>query len=593
MTYTIEGTHRNRIAMIRLVGGAIFLLVCAVCFPTARANPGSASGKQTRAASQPRFYVSFSSDVSSTPLDGRVYVIIATTNEPEPRNQILENEVHSQQIFGIDVDGLAPGQDAVISDDALGYPTAEFRDIPAGEYWVQGVLNKYTTFDRSDGYTVKLPMDEGEGQHWNSKPGNLYSVPERVHIDPSKGEVVRIQLNKIIPPIEPAEDTAWVKHVRIQSQVLTKFWGHPMYLGAIVVLPEGWATHPNAHYPLLVNQGHFPRDFTGFRTSAPPAGLTGFALERAQSQYQFYQDWTTGKLPRMLLLLIQHANPYYDDSYAVDSANVGPYGEAINHELIPDVEKQFRGIGQGWARAVYGGSTGGWETLATQIFYPDDYNGAWGACPDPVDFHAYQTVNIYEDKSAYWTIGAFGRIAQPEMRTPPGIILATTEGTNRWELVLGTHGRSGEQWDIWQAVFSPVGRDGYPAEIWDQRTGVINPQVAAYWREHYDLTAILQRDWKTLGPKLVGKIHVTVGTADSFYLDHAVHLMQNFFESTSDPHYVPDFDYGVDQPHCYTGPAGATAREGSLTFTRRVLNAFEAWMLKSAPAGADTTSWRY
>jgi hypothetical protein len=593
MISKIYGPSRNRIAAARTVRCTIISVLCALCFPTARANPGPASGKQTRAASQPRFYVSFGSDVSSTPLDGRVYVIISTTNEPEPRNQILENEIHSQQIFGLDVDRLAPGQDAVISDDALGYPISKFRDVPAGQYWVQGVLNKYTTFHRSDGHTVKLPMDEGEGQHWNLKPGNLYSVPERVYIDPANADVVRIHLTRIIPPIQSEEDTAWVKHIRIQSRVLTRFWGQPMYLGAIIVLPEGWATHPKAHYPLLVNQGHFPHDFNGFRTSPPPAGLTGFALDRAQSQYQFYQDWTTGKLPRMLLLLIQHANPYYDDSYAVDSANVGPYGEAINRELIPYVEKQFRGIGQGWARAVYGGSTGGWETLATQIFYPDDYNGAWGACPDPVDFHAYQTVNIYEDKIAYWTMGTFARIAQPEMRTPPGIILATTEGTNQWELVLGTHGRSGEQWDIWQAVFSPVGPDGYPAEIWDQNTGVINPQVAAYWREHYDLTAILQRDWKTLGPKLAGKIHVTVGTADSFYLDHAVHLMQDFFEATSDPHYVPDFDYGVDQPHCYTGPPGATAREGSLSFTRRVLNAFNSWVLKSAPPGADTSSWRY
>ncbi len=545
------------------------------------------------AAPQPRFSISFSPDLSPTPLDGRVYVVLSTSNDPEPRFQILEEEVRSQQIFGVDVDALAPGQNAIISDDALGYPVANFRNLPAGDYWVQGVFNKYTTFHRADGHTVKLPMDEGEGQHWDSKPGNFFSVPERFHIDPGPQKPIQIRLTKVVPAIEPAKDTEWVKHIRIQSQVLTKFWGHPMYLGAIVVIPEGWASHPSAHYPLLVNHGHFPYDFNGFRTTPPDPGMSGFQLLRAQTQYQFYQDWTTGKLPHMLLLLVQHANPYYDDSYAVDSANVGPYGEAINRELIPAIEKQFRGIGQGWARAVYGGSTGGWETLATQIFYPDDFNGAWGACPDPVDFHAYQTVNIYDDQNAYWTIGPFGRIAQSEMRTPPGIILATTEGTNRWELVLGTHGRSGEQWDIWQAVFSPAGPDGYPAEIWDQRTGAINKEVAAYWREHYDLTAIMQRDWKTLGPKLQGKLHVMVGTADTFFLDHAVHLMQHSLEASANPHSDATFDYGVDQPHCYTGPPGSTTREGGLTFTQRVLKSSEQWMLKSAPKGADTTSWRY
>ena len=582
-------------ALAKVVALAAFTAWAAVFIAAAAPPPRSPRHKSAAAAPQPRFAISFSSALSATPVDGRVYVVISTTNDPEPRDQIREVEVRSQQIFGADVDALAPGQPAFINDDALGYPVASFRNLPAGDYWVQGVLNKYTTFRRSDGHTVKLPMDQGEGQHWNSKPGNFYSIPEKIRIDPAVANAppIQIDLTKIVPPIEPPQDTEWVKHIKMQSQVLTKFWGHPMYLGAIVVLPEGWASHPSAHYPLLVNQGHFPDDFRGFRTTPPDPSMTGFALEAAQARYQFYQDWTTGKLPRMLLLLIQHANPYYDDSYAVDSANVGPYGEAINHELIPAIEKQFRGIGQGWARAVYGGSTGGWETLATQIFYPDDFNGAWGACPDPVDFHAYQMVNIYEDQNAYWTSGPFSRVFQPEMRTPPGQILATTEGTNRWELVLGTHGRSGEQWDIWQAVFSPVGPDGYPAEIWDQHTGVINRDVAAYWHEHYDLTAILQRDWSTLGPKLQGKLHVTVGTADTYYLDTAVHLMQKFLDSTSNPHSDATFDYGVDQPHCYTGPPGSTTREGGLTFTQRTLKAAAAHMLDSAPPGADTSSWRY
>ncbi|HTQ59829.1 MAG TPA: hypothetical protein VMI32_06390 [Candidatus Solibacter sp.] len=570
-------------------------LACLVAFSLSTVLGHAAPPPGKSSAAQPRFTMSFDSALSPTPLDGRVFVVISTTNSPEPRDQILEVEVRSQQIFGADVDSLAPGQPAFIDDDALGYPTANFHNIPAGDYWVQGVLNKYTTFHRADGHTVKLPMDEGEGQHWNSKPGNFYSVPEKVHIDPAAENAapIQIRLTKIIPPIEPPKDTEWVKHVKIKSEVLSKFWGRPMYLGAIVVIPEGWSIHPNAHYPLLVDQGHFPDDFHGFRTTPPTSDLSGYALERAQSQSQFYKDWTTGKLPRMLLLLIQHANPYYDDSYAVDSANVGPYGEAINRELIPQIEKEFRGIGQGWARAVYGGSTGGWETLATQIFYPDDFNGAWGACPDPVDFHAYQTVNIYNDQNAYFTIGPFGRIAQSEMRTPQGIILATTEGTNRWEFVLGTHGRSGEQWDIWQAVFSPVGPDGYPAEIWDQRTGAINHEVAQYWRDHYDLTAIMQRDWKTLGPKLQGKLHVMVGTGDTYFLDGAVHYMQHALESTANPHSDATFDYGVDQPHCYTGPPGSTTREGGLTFTQRVLKAAAAHMLQTAPSGADTSSWRY
>jgi hypothetical protein len=561
------------------------MLACSATFPSA--------GQSASGDANARFQVSFGPELSSTPLDGRVYVAISTAASGEPRFQISEQEARSQQLFAVDVEGLNPNQPALIFANTLGYPARSFKDIPAGDYFIQAVFNKYTTFHLANGHTVKLPMDEGEGQHWNSKPGNFFSKPEKIHFDPAVPASVKIRLTEMIPPIAQPPDTDWVKHIRMQSQALTKFYGRPMFLGAIVVIPEGWATHPNAHYPLLVNQGHFQRDFGGFRTTPPTSDLQGPPLQRAQTQYQFYQDWTTGKLPRMLLLIIQHANPYYDDSYAVDSANVGPYGEAINHELIPYIERQFRGIGQGWARALYGGSTGGWETLATQVFYPDDYNGAWGACPDPVDFHGYQSVNIYDDNNAFWTIGPFGRISQPEMRAANGIVEATTEGSNQWELVLGTHGRSGEQWDIWQAVFSPVGPDGYPAEIFNQTTGIIDKSVAEYWRQHYDLTAILQRDWPTLGPKLVGKLHVMVGTADTYYLDHAVHLMQRALEATTNPHYAADFDYGVDQPHCYTGPPGSTTREGGLTFTQRVLKAAEEQMLRTAPSGADVTSWRY
>src|SRR5580700_9991011 len=221
-----------RVATCRLVG---CVLLSIAAFRASSVILWAASeGPQGNGASsaQPRFAISFDSHLSPTPLDGRVYVVISTKQEPEPRTQILEEEAQSQQIFGADVEALAPGQNAIIADDALGYPTARFHDLPAGDYWVQGVLNKYTTFHRSDGHTVKLPMDEGEGQHWDTKPGNFYSLPQRVHIDPAatNASVIQIHLTKVIPPIEPARDTEWVKHIRIQSQALTKFWGHPMYL---------------------------------------------------------------------------------------------------------------------------------------------------------------------------------------------------------------------------------------------------------------------------------------------------------------------------------------------------------------------------
>ena len=558
-------------------------------------EPGRAGqeGAQPARDSALRFEVSFSQAVSATPVDGRVFVFLSTDDRSEPRFRVRESGVDSQQVFGVDVDSLAPGQAAVIDHSTLGYPMPSLNQIPPGDYYVQALLNKYTTFHRADGFTVKMAMDEGEGQQFDTKPGNFYSEVQRFHVDPAAGGVVRISLTKIIPPIEPPKDTPWIKHLRIQSQLLTKFWGRPMYLGAIVLLPDGWDTHPGAHYPLLVDEGHFPYDYTGFSPNPPSPAMTGGARARAENSYRFFQDWTSGRMPRMLILLIQHANPYYDDSYAVNSANVGPYGDAITQELIPYVEKQFRGIGQGWARGTFGGSTGGWEALASQVFYPDFYNGTWSFCPDPVDFRKYQLVNIYEDKYALWTEGPWTRLPRGEMRQTDEIILTTMENEQRHTNVLGTHGRSGEQMDIWQAAWGPVGPDGYVKPIWDQYTGLIDHQVAEYWRDHYDLRYILDRDWKTLGPKLVGKIHVFVGTRDTYYLDLAVKLLQESLEKTNNPYYAGSFDYGPDQPHCYTGEPNLPARIGAQTATQRVLQQAAEWMLKTAPAGADVTSWRY
>ncbi len=553
---------------------------------------GKKPARPAPAASALRFEISFSSAASAKPVNGRVYLLLSTNDAEQPRMEIGEKVTQTQQIFGVDVNGLAPGATAIVDDSTLGYPLSNLADIPAGDYYVQAVLNRYTTFHRADGHTVELPMDEGEGQQWNIKPGNFYSTPRRIHVDPATGGVIRVEMAQVIPPIVPPKDTKYIKHLRIESKLLSKFWGRPMYLGAIVLLPAGWYSHPDAHYPLLVEQGHFQSDFRGFRTTPPDPNLTGFAHTEQVYAYKFYQDWTSGRLPHMLILVIQHANPYFDDSYAVNSANVGPYGDAIIDELIPFIEKKFRAIGQPWARATYGGSTGGWEALASQVFYPTFYNGAWAFCPDPVDFHNYQIVDIYDDKNAYWLEGPFGRVPRPDMRDPDGTVVSTMESSNQWERVLGSHGRSTQQWDIWQAVFGPAGSDGYPQPIWNPATGVIDHQVAEYWREHYDLTHILQSQWKTLGPHLVGKIHVSVGTMDTWYLNLAVKRLQKFLDRTNNPYFAGSFDYGPGQPHCYTGKPNLPARVGALSATERVLKAAAARMRDTAPVGADM-SWRY
>ncbi|HUN63734.1 MAG TPA: hypothetical protein VMU53_17175 [Candidatus Sulfotelmatobacter sp.] len=542
-----------------------------------------------------RFEITFPDGASAgQPLDGHILLGISTDKSSEPRFQLREEEAESAQFFGLDVDSWKPGTPAVIDFTTLGYPLVSLDQLPPGDYYVQAVLNIYETFHRSDGHTVKLPPDMGEGQQWFEKPGNLLNKPQLVHLDPRSNNVVRLELIEKIPPVDPAQDTKYIKHIRIQSQLLTAFWGRPMYLGATVLLPDGFDEHPTAHYPLLVHQGHFEPDWEFFLEKAPEPGKGAKADDLQYLQYanRFYQDWTSGRLPRMLILSIQHANPYYDDSYAVNSANLGPYGDAITQELIPEVETRFRGIGQPWARALEGGSTGGWEAAASQIFYPDFYNDAYAYCPDPIDFRAYQAVNIYKDTNAFWEESPFARLPRAEMRSSTGEILAVMEPTVRREEVMGTHGRSTEQFGIWQAVFSPVGSDGYPKPIWNPSTGVIDPDVAAYWRDHYDLRYILQRDVSTLGPKLAGKLHFAVGDMDTWYLNNAVHLMQAFLDSPKNPYRIADFEYGPGKPHCYMGGGDISNLQSFGTVYERIMPEIARRMTATAPAGADM-SWKY
>lgn len=556
-------------------------------------NPliGPSGAVDAQSARGLQFDVSFPASVSPDKQDGHIILIVSrdTTREPRFQYQVYNPDV--QPGFGLDVDGLAPGETAVIDSKVFGWPLKSVADIPAGDYRVQAILNRYETFHRADGHTIKLAPDKGEGQHWFSKPGNFYSEPMRVHLDPASGQTIHISLSKVIAPIPEPKDTKWVKYVRIRSDLLSKFWGRPMYLGAYVLLPAGFDDHPSAHYPLAVDQGHYPTGFGEFSPNPPTPGSRDSV--RVSYAYELYKQWTGPKFPRMLVMKIQHANPYYDDSYAVNSANLGPYGDAIVKELIPYVEKKFRGIGQGWSRTLYGGSTGGWESLGDQIFYPDDFNGAWAFCPDPVDFRQYETINIYSDTNAFYFNADWKQTPQPSGRNYLGHLLTTVENDNHWEYVQGRKNRSSEQWDIWESVFGPVGADGYPQRIYDKLTGHIDPQVAQYWKEHYDLRNILQRDWATLGPKLVGKIHIYSGTMDSWHLNNSVYLMQDFLDSTKDPYYAGSIEYGDRYEHCWTGDSQHSLRVGSMTVDQRFIPVMAQHIVKTAPAGADTLSWRY
>jgi hypothetical protein len=532
--------------------------------------------------------------------DGRLLVLIGTDFEKEPRFQINDSD-QTGIVFGVDIDGWMPGETISIDPSTFAYPVGSVADIPEGEYSVQALLHKYETFNLSTGHKVKLPMDQGEGQHWNISPQNIYSVP--VQLTLGKGTpAVALKITEEIPSIKPVSDSEYIKHIKIQSESLTEFWGRPMHLQANVIVPHGFDPNSSTQYPLMIFHGHFPDTFGGFRTEPPTAdaddgvfnsrfGVTGYEYIQQKEAYDLYQQWTSDDFPRFIAIEIQHQNPYYDDSYAVNSANLGPYGDAITYELIPHIEKLYNGVGEGWGRFVYGGSTGGWEALAVQVFYPTEYNGAFAACPDPIDFRAYTAVNLYEDENAYFTGGSFRKTLRPGMRDSKGMLKSSLRDMNYRELALASNGRSGDQWDIWQAVFSPADENGYPKPIWDKLSGDIDSEVANYWKENYDLRYIMERDWESLGPNLKGKIFLYCGDMDNYYLNNAVKLTEDFLESTTSPYYKGEVDYGDGAEHCWNGDQENPNYISRLRYNTMYLPMIKERLKQTAPVNNHLKNW--
>ena len=509
-----------------------------------------------------RFAVSIPVSVASEPVTGRVFVMIARTNDREPRLQVGRTGI---PFFGRDVERLAPGEPVVIDASDLGSPLERLTDLPAGTYYVQAMVNLYSEFRRADGHVVWMHDDRWEGQDWRRSPGNLYSDVQRLDIDPSAGGVIRLETANVVPEVPIPPDTPWVKRFRFQSPLLTAFWGRPIYLGATVLLPAGYDDE-TMRYPVLYHQGHF--------SLRPPLGFDVGA--------ELHAAWVRSDFPRMVVVTFQHPNPYFDDSYAVNSVNVGPYGDAVMQELIPEVERRFRVIDQPWGRLLSGGSTGGWEALALQIFHPDEFGGTWAYCPDPVSFSNVESIDIYNDTNAYYKQHEWRRVPTPNTRETDGRIRLTSRQRNYFELVSGTRGRSGEQLDIWSAVFGPLGGDGYFEPLFDKVTGEINPTVANYWRDNYDLLHHLQRDWPSLGPQLIDKLHIYMGTMDNFYLDVSVRELDAWMQQTVDPHYEGSFMYGEGKGHCWSGPETQAER----------LEEMATHILRHKPEGVTTPWWR-
>lgn len=535
---------------------------------------GSASASAT-----PRFEVTL--PATGGPTTGRLIVAIATKPAPEPRMSIHPN---GPVILGTDVEGARAGAVAVVDDTAKIYPLENLRRLPAGEYYVQAVLVRYTEYKRSDGHTIWAP---GNLQRtiYTMLPGNLHSGTQKIRIDPASNDIIRLKLDQVIPPTPEAADTPFIKRVTFQSPALTKFWGRPMFLRAHVLLPRGWSDRPKTRYPAVYLQSHSDTPFSFSPTPVSAQDTAGARAGEVEDGHEFYQSWVSDRFPRMVAIAFEQTSPFFLEAYSVNSANNGPWGDAITKEFIPYLEKRFRLIPESYARIVQGASTGGWEAMALQLYYPDMFGGAWVYNPDPISFTHYEPVNIYKDGNLYTkTLSPFLAAERISKRTSEGDVIWTQRQMGQIEAVLGSRGRSGYQLDAWQSVHGPVGPDGYPTPLFDKTTGAIDLKVAEYYREHgYDLTDFARRNWATLGPKLSGKLNMIAGDTDWFFLNLGVYDFEAMVRETAGPDYPIRFVYGrPNKGHNWHHTTYAGMIREMADHVRR-----------RAPAGATTDDWAY
>jgi S-formylglutathione hydrolase FrmB len=478
-----------------------FLFSLAVCLLFFSFFSTVASAQQ---AASLRFEVTIARNVVTAPQKGRLFVFLNREAKPEPRFADDDVSLNAPPMLAKDVENFAPGSTKVLIDNAaIAYPIKNLAELPAGDYYVQALF------------------DTNNDLRSLNAPGNLYSAVQKVSLDARRGDSIKLELKSIVPPEQLLPDTKFVKFIKIQSPMLSKFYGRPIYLRAGIILPRDYESETDRRYPLMIYIGGYGSKFT-------------IAQRLMTERQNFSKSWLADDAPRMIGVFLDGDGPY-GDSYQLNSANSGPYGDALTQELIPYIEKQFRAVGSAESRFLTGGSTGGWVSTALQIFYPDYFNGSWSGFPDPLDFRAYQLIDIYKDENAYVNKNGFER---PSAREANGDTEFTMRLECQKENVLGagdSYTMSGGQWGAWNAVYSPRGADGKPLPLWDAKTGKINHEVAEAWKK-YDLRLVVEQNWQTLAPKLKGKLHIWVGEMDDYFLNNGVHLFDDFI-SKAEPKY--------------------------------------------------------
>ncbi len=461
------------------------------------------------AADPVTFEVTLDRAASDRAIDGRLFVFVSQRRDSEPR--FGPDWFNTEPFFGLDVKRFEPGQTRRIDDTADGFPD-KLSKLPPGKYRVQALLDH-------DFYEP----------HPASGVGNLYSDVKDVQVAAGQGMAVSLTLNKAVQA-RPFPATKFVHEVVFQSELLSKFHKRKVVDRCGVVLPATYFDRPNERYPVMYV-------IPGFGGShVPPGSLAKGGPPAGKGEVEFIRVYLSGRCK------------WGHHEYA-DSATNGPRGQSLVEELIPRIDKTYRSVPQPSARFVTGHSSGGWSSLWLQVSYPDVFGGTWSTSPDPVDFRDYQQVNLYADPPLSLYTDEKGErrpIARSVRREGAKIVTKPSLWYDSFGRMDEVQKRGG-QLRSFEAVFSPLAADGEPRQLWDRRTGRIDPEVARAWQQ-YDIRLKLERNWKELGPKLAGKLHIITGEYDTFYLEGAVRKLGETLKALGSDavvEIVPGKDHGT------------------------------------------------
>ncbi|MFT6268734.1 MAG: S-formylglutathione hydrolase FrmB [Alphaproteobacteria bacterium] len=447
--------------------------------------------------------------------EGRIFLFLSKEEKREPRYQLWPLSTKPNHIFAMNIANLSTQTALQLNGASSLITTASFglSNIPKGQY------------------SLQVLWDNGSGDSQLNAPGNLYS--ESSIIEVKQDFIESIVLDKIVPPRE-LKSHPLVQKVRLQSPLLSKFWGRPYFINAAVLLPSSYLEDIQQTYPIRYNVAGYGGRFT--------------RVNRLVDSEKFMQWWMSDDAPQIITVYLDGEGPF-GDSYQLDSDNSGPFGTSLINELIPSIENQFRTTGNDKYRFTDGCSTGGWVSLALQLFYPDTFNGSFSYSPDAVDFSAYQLINIYEDKNVFYN--EWGNL-RPVARDLSGDPMVTMKAFIQNENVLGIsndYRTSGSQFSAHTALYSPKGKDNLPMPLFDPQSGEIDAEVAIAWKK-YDLKLYAQKNWPALGPKLEDKIYIWMGDMDNFFLNTALRQFEQFLDTTETPISNAILDFEPMAGHC-------------------------------------------